>query len=214
MSFKKSLKHMIKDAKQVIVLFNHPSQLVRPRSGPETIWDEKENAHMKIEMFQISSVELLKRRNKSRNKCTVDWNGYDDLVLKHHIRKIGCRAPYISKYSEFPICNAKDRIRKAYFDGWQLDKLYMDEPCQEMTNIDFKHTFKTFGPNATKYGRYRMYVAFPMKGKIVTQLQEVDAHALIGNIGGYIGLFLGKTNIFVASLTIMWGYQGKNISKS
>ena len=39
-------------------------------------------------------------------------------------------------------------------------------------------------------------VTYPSKGKTITQLQEVDAHALIGNIGGYIGLFLGKIIAF------------------
>ena len=192
LTFKKSLKDMINNAKQVIVLFNYPNQLVRPRSGPETIWDEKEYAYRKLETFQISSVEILKRRYKNKNKCTADWNDYDNLVLKSHVQKSGCRAPYISDYSDFPTCNTKHKIKKAYYDGWKLNKVYKDEPCQEMTNIDFKHTIKTFGPKGAKNERYNIYVAFPMKGKIVTQLQEVDVHSLIGNIGGYIGLFLGK----------------------
>ena len=34
-------------------------------------------------------------------------------------------------------------------------------------------------------------VNFQSKVKIITQSQEVDVHSLIGNIGGYIGLFLG-----------------------
>ena len=37
-----------------------------------------------------------------------------------------------------------------------------------------------------------IYVSYPDKWKIVTQSQLVDIHALIGNVGGYIGLFLGE----------------------
>ena len=40
--------------------------------------------------------------------------------------------------------------------------------------------------------KYIIQVYFPAKGKTITQLQDVDVHTLIGNIGGYIGLFLGK----------------------
>ena len=35
-------------------------------------------------------------------------------------------------------------------------------------------------------------VSYPNEWKIIRQSQAVDVHALIGNIGGYIGLFLGK----------------------
>ena len=31
--------------------------------------------------------------------------------------------------------------------------------------------------------------------KLITQQQAIDGHALIGNIGGYIGLFLGMLEI-------------------
>ena len=35
-------------------------------------------------------------------------------------------------------------------------------------------------------------VLYPEEVKLITQSKEVDVHALIGNIGGYIGLFLGN----------------------
>ena len=34
---------------------------------------------------------------------------------------------------------------------------------------------------------------FPKEIKIIAQSKEIDGHALIGNIGGYIGLFLGNS---------------------
>ena len=38
----------------------------------------------------------------------------------------------------------------------------------------------------------QLIITYPKTTRIVTQLRSVDLHALIGNIGGYIGLFLGK----------------------
>ena len=35
-------------------------------------------------------------------------------------------------------------------------------------------------------------IAYPGKQKLIIQSQLVDIHSLIGNMGGYIGLFLGK----------------------
>ena len=34
-------------------------------------------------------------------------------------------------------------------------------------------------------------MAYPEYIRIITQSKDVDIHALIGNIGGYVGLFLG-----------------------
>ena len=34
--------------------------------------------------------------------------------------------------------------------------------------------------------------SIPQKMKLVKKQQAIDIHALIGNIGGYIGLFLGE----------------------
>ena len=35
-------------------------------------------------------------------------------------------------------------------------------------------------------------IIYPEEVRLITQSKEVDVHTLIGNIGGYIGLFLGK----------------------
>ena len=64
-----------------------------------------------------------------------------------------------------------------------------------MPKIGHKHTF-VLTSNGSK-GRaktYYMYVSYPDKMTIISQTQAVDFHSLIGNIGGYIGLFLGKQN--------------------
>ena len=114
------------------------------------------------------------------------------MVLESHIGKVGCRAPYISEFAKFPSCKTQHGIRKSRYYGSSLQKEYLalgkiEIPCQEMPNIEFEHsTLKTTSHNA-----YHLLIAYPEKGKIITQLQEVDAHSLIGNIGGYIGLFLG-----------------------
>ena len=36
-------------------------------------------------------------------------------------------------------------------------------------------------------------IVFPDKMRVISQSKEVDVHTLIGNIGGYLGLFLGKS---------------------
>ena len=35
-------------------------------------------------------------------------------------------------------------------------------------------------------------IVFPDRMRVISQSKEVDVHTLIGNIGGYLGLFLGN----------------------
>ena len=67
-------------------------------------------------------------------------------------------------------------------------------PCQEIPNIAYKHT--VVGTNASEFSKFPVrefpiFISFPDQIKVISQSQAIDIHALIGNIGGYIGLFLG-----------------------
>ena len=63
------------------------------------------------------------------------------------------------------------------------------QPCQEMPRIDFVNNK---GVNTFKgYFIVMLNIKYPQDAKIITQSRAVDVNALIGNIGGYIGLFLG-----------------------
>ena len=64
------------------------------------------------------------------------------------------------------------------------------DPCQEMPFINYKHDI-TARNYENKSNSYMLSFSYPPMTKIITQSQTVDAHSLIGNIGGYIGLFLG-----------------------
>ena len=46
-------------------------------------------------------------------------------------------------------------------------------------------------------GSWRLLVAYPEEVKIITQSKDIDVHSLIGNIGGYLGLFLGEIIILI-----------------
>ena len=57
-----------------------------------------------------------------------------------------------------------------------------------MSKVDYDF-FNNF---PKKKGLLQVTIGYPEQVKIITQSQAVDVHTIIGNIGGYIGLFLGK----------------------
>ena len=80
-------------------------------------------------------------------------------------------------------------MKQTLFDGPVLARKY-DPPCQEMPNVVYNYGIDKHEKHFEE--TIVLYVSFPEIWKIITQNQGVDVHALIGNIGGYIGLFLGK----------------------
>ena len=76
----------------------------------------------------------------------------------------------------------------------ELRNKYFAPPCLEMSNVVSSMTILSESNVTSPI----MVISYPEKIKVITQLKSVDAHSLIGNIGGYIGLFLG--NIFFQTI--------------
>ena len=70
----------------------------------------------------------------------------------------------------------------------------IEPPCLEIPHASLRSASHTGGE---KYGgSYPIHIGYPKKMKMITQQQAIDIHALIGNIGGYIGLFLGEFKMY------------------
>ena len=109
--------------------------------------------------------------------------------MMKHLQAAGCRAPYHN--SSEPLCNMTNKMREAKVEFHEIKNKYHPLPCQEMSNIAFTVDVMA---DRRKNGRSspQIYIMYPDKIKIISQVKSIDAHSLIGNIGGYIGLFLGK----------------------
>ena len=60
-----------------------------------------------------------------------------------------------------------------------------------MSNIIYSAEMIDYA-SASVSQRLQLVITYPKTTRIIKQSRSVDLHALIGNIGGYIGLFLGK----------------------
>ena len=129
-------------------------------------------------------MEVLRRRNKGTS-CVNDWEYYDDFVLSSHLERAGCNNPY--QTGNNITCATQKQIVGARYEFADVTNSY-NVPCQEMSNIVYDYQKVVY--NTTNAG-FNFRVIYPEKMKIISQARSVDFHTLIGNIGGYIGLFLG-----------------------
>ena len=96
-------------------------------------------------------------------------------------------------YKHVPICTTKAQIAAYNYDFATFKGKYTPHPCRSMTNIDYGYKeFQSIDEPESGFP-LSIEIAYPDQIKIIRQSKAVDIHVFIGNIGGYIGLFLGKT---------------------
>ena len=82
-----------------------------------------------------------------------------------------------------------------YDDWWTPKKGEYPLPCQTIENLSYEYTEKS-GYDARNQSRFMVLVHYPnLKYRQIAHVQEYDVETLFGNIGGYIGLFLGYSII-------------------
>ena len=149
--------------------------------------------HQKSDYYAvfIKELEVLKRRNTRSKKCLKDTNAFDSMVVDEHISSKRCRAPYLILNKKGPVCNTAGKMKDGLLRYEEASLTSIAKPCHRISKIktnDKKEESKF--PSSSKIWYFR--IQFPREIKVITQSKEIDIHSLIGNIGGYIGLFLGK----------------------
>ena len=141
--------------------------------------------------FTVSQVEVVKRRNKRTRSCVSNSIPFDDMLINDQIEKNGCRAPYQTSPKNFPLCGSKEGMA-----GASLDPVLMNEevrPCTSIRNIIYSYDEHDNDDKNSFWPEYlQIGLGLPIEFKEIIQKREVDIQTVIGNAGGYVGLFLGN----------------------
>ena len=183
------------DELSMSVSIHYPGQLLLRTTLPMDI-----NVGESFESFlvEINDIEVIKSRNSRNRRCTLydEMRTFDDMVREKHIQTIECRPPYLRAFQNFSTCSpeeslsfeeiVEEQLRNNY-DFKTVRNKYYPKSCQRLTKIAFEKTKLLH----LKESFWELRIHYPENVRIITQSKEVDIHTLIGNIGGYIGLFLG-----------------------
>ena len=112
--------------------------------------------------------------------------------------------PLDNSEDSFPLCNSSIKIDFAKLSFGKTKGIDVLKPCYRITKLG-RHPVK-FSTKAmvseTFENGLSVYINFPEEVKMIVQNQEVDVHGLIGNIGGYLGLFTGYAAIQIPNLIL------------
>ena len=197
--FKSEFQSVVNQVGMVLARFYQPNQFIRGLGVHIPIWTNSDigtNYFDRADAFEVNSVEILKRRDTHNSRCYQDWKDYDNWVLKRFLGDAGCRPLYIDHNMKIPSCKTREEMKKASYNGWSfVGDNRMLNPCQEMPFINVQHVVYRMPIENKTEKHYSINIQYPPASsisKIVTESKAVDVHSLIGNIGGYIGLFLGE----------------------
>ena len=175
------------DFERVYLFSNLRNQVSRFVDKAKSIWQVSSNKNMNVGV-RIASTEILRRRNKRGDPCITNWKDYDNILMNEHIDRVGCSNPYLKQGKA--ICSNATKIKESRYDMNIIRRKF--KPCQEMSNIEIQYIDKGISPAAN--ATFSLWIEYSSDLKLITQAPSVDLHALIGNIGGYIGLFLGMSS--------------------
>ena len=182
----------------VELFFNihYPGQFLLATNDPD--WISMKGGGESHEVY-IEDVEHLKSRNSQKRTCTLksEIESYDDMVANEHVIQNGCRPPYIRAYKDYPLCNTTEKLERAIYSYNVIRKKYLPVACERISKVYYYYD----DPNKLESNEtWGFSITYPDYVRIIKQSKEVDIHALIGNIGGYVGFFLGT--IKLSMLTI------------
>ena len=193
--FGSTLVPLLAEKGPMSALFSYPEQLL-VAGGGRSIW-ENPNETIVWHSFSVRNMEILKQRYKGNNQCEPNWKFFDSLMIEKHIKMTGCMPPYFSNISDFSLCDTQAKLKDSLFERMYQPHTF-SPPCQSISRLDStysrypKEDGQSFTTTYTQTTWYSLIINYPDKMKVITQVQAVDFQALVGYVGGYVGLFLGN----------------------
>ena len=180
------------------ILYHYPHQSLRS-TLKKCNWkpfDKNYENHMSL--YRIQKVEILRERNKRSKKCIENWNNDDEYILSRISKEVGCTPIHWALSSSLPTCTNLETLKNLSTKKPRYYTTYPEPPCQRVSHIFGEHEeYNVLSDNTMSLGKnisgaYEMQMRFEEEGyMLMEQTRSYDIQSLVGNSGGYLGLFLG-----------------------
>ena len=181
------------------VVVHYPHQLWTADFGTYE-WKSQE-ANRYTMKFKIENIIVHKRRNKRTKPCNENWKNDDDTITTKIINTVGCNPPAaMRRVQTLPNCTTKEQMKDIYVMSVDARTISRHlPPCQQIEKVIFTYeefnclTHKWINDEINKTEKLFEILFEFLDGAYmeVKQTKHYDGQSLIGNAGGYIGLFLG-----------------------
>ena len=153
--------------------------------------------------FNLKSLEVLRRRQKSNKPC-YDRENYDGKIVETLKKNVGCSPPMWVENHSYPPCKTQESFQKIHAENldqfFRLEfvrgKKYLD-PCLNIEKIQIDYVEDNIPSvkgtlDDDEEGWFTLeFILLTNKFKEIKQVRKYSIQSLVGNAGGYIGLCLG-----------------------
>ena len=203
-----------------IIRFPFPSQIFRSAKMSYGEWQNRQNLSNGFTMnFYVRNVQVVRRRNKELKPCH-EWNNYDNMVMNEISEKHGCRPMYWGSKSNIPLCDTKEKMgvfEQSFFDRYfgsdesashippciepeDIQIEYSDVEAEDQQQVD-EHNVDSHDSNLEILDWFKVRLWFRSNRFMeIKQIRAYNFQNLVGNGGGYIGLFLGYSIVQLPSI--------------
>ena len=218
--------------------FHFPNYLYGTSIGTKWSWQSKNLTSSyvhRVLQFTITSTEVLNRRNKGGNTC-IHHTDHDKDYKDKAMEAAGCIPPYWKTTRNFSRCQSQTQMKilareafKAY-NGHLEDVRDIVKPCIELKKITFSHSDTEYDiKSSMEFSRglelknndsiTKIFIDFANSDfKEIKEVEAFGIESLVGNVGGYIGLFLGLSIIQLPTFCVFLGQRftirGKEVRDS
>ena len=183
------------------VILHLPNQISLSWSSGKNSWPKRYEKKEYYMVFKLQQIDILKRRNKRKYPCLSDDLDFDQVVLDDYLEKVGCKAPYQRTNKSFKICASKEKIAEANSNHIRGENPI--KPCTSASSMIFSYDENDYKSNRSDV--FNILLFYPNQYREIRMVQAIDLQTVIGNAGGYIGLFLGMP--LSVLIKLMWILQ-------
>ena len=177
-------------------MFYHlPNQILRSHSTRKSMWpkvsEEMKNKYSPI--VYISSIEVIVRRQREYRNC-LEFSNYDHMLIEEIMMEENCKPPYWNSTQDIPICKTSKDLKRISEGVWAkfFGSIPVTPPCSEIKSITFEYDdTETWAQYAIDDELLFQIFFRDASFKKIIERRDYDIQDLFGDIGGYVGLFLG-----------------------
>ena len=164
-----------------------PNKFMISENTFKSTWPERPPKKEYLMAFVLNQIDILKRRNKRNEPCIPDLLSFDNVVLNSHLESFNCRPPYQKIGTNHTICSSSKDLQLSKIESTTLSN--MKKACTSAEIITY--TYEEYDTNKNGSDWVWFVIDYPKKFKEIKMVKAVNFQTVIGNAGGYVGLFLG-----------------------
>ena len=143
--------------------------------------------------FKIQKLEIIQNRKTTKHPCNQKWRKDDDVVMTDKMESVGCKPIHWKTNSSLPVCKNKQQMTK--FHEWEISPHI--PACRSIQKILYtyeEHEILEDWNKEWNENSQLFEVLLEFQDATYMEIQQVRDYGVqdvVGDVGGYLGLFLG-----------------------